>query len=94
MSNDENTNRRCHPPAPAKQTAADAYATHRRNISRMLGWIEDELEAHAARQQASPRNWGFTGDLAEMERLVKRALGHISGTDEAVIDRLLGELDA
>jgi hypothetical protein len=90
MSNDGNNINT----APARQTAATAYAEHARNVSAMLGWLESELEAHAERQRGGPRNWGFVGDLLELERLVKRALGHASGMSDARIDEALAELEA
>jgi hypothetical protein len=96
MSNDNaNTNGSAqrHPPA-ASQTAATAYAGHLRNVSAMVDWLESELEAHAEKQRGDARNWGFVGDLVELERLVKRALSHASGMSEARIDEALAELDA
>jgi hypothetical protein len=88
MSSDDN-----HNPTPARpQTAAEAYARHARHISAILGWIGDELEAHAAKHAVSPKNWGLVGDLAEMERLLRRALGHISGMDERNVDEALADL--
>jgi hypothetical protein len=81
-------------PTNPTTTAAEAYAAHLRRVSAMLGWVEDELETHADRQRADPGNWGRVGDLAEMEALVRRALGHVSGMDDARIDEALAELDA
>ena len=80
-------------PATPRETAATAYATHLRNVSAMLDWLGCELEAHAERQKGDPGNWGRAGDLAELERLVKRALGHVSGMDDARIDQALADLD-
>ena len=79
---------------PARETAASAYAGHLRNVSAMLDWLESEVESHAGRQKAAPGNWGFAGDLAELEGLVKRALGQLSGMSDQRIDQALAELDA
>lgn len=76
------------------QTAPEAYARRLRRVSAMLGWIEDELETHQQKQTANPGNWGFVGDLTAMDELIKRALGHISGIDEAHIDQALTETEA
>jgi DNA-binding transcriptional regulator YiaG len=73
----------------ANTTAATSYAAHLRNVSAMLDWLGCELEAHAEKQKADARNWGFVGDLVELERLVKRALGHVSGMSDARIDQAL-----
>ena len=89
---DTNGNGRLHPPATG--TAATAYAGHLRNVGAMLDWLTCELEAHADKQRADARNWGFVGDLVEVEAAVKRALGHLSGMDDARIDQALRELDA
>jgi hypothetical protein len=72
-------------------SAAAAYARKLANVSTMLGWIESELEVHARRQRAKPASWGFVGDLTEMEKLVKAALGHISGMESSRIDDALAE---
>ena len=90
---DTNGNGRPHPPAAA-ETAATAYAQHLRNVSAMLDWLGCELRGHAEKQKGDPRNWGFVGDLVELESLVKRALGHASGMTEARIDQALAELEA
>jgi hypothetical protein len=88
MSNDNNNS------TPAReQTAAEAYARHARHIGSILGWIGDEVEAHAAKHAAAPKNWVLVGDLAEMERLLRRALGHISGMDEGNVDEALADLE-
>ena len=88
MTNDHNAN-------PARpQTAAAAYAEHLRNVSAMLDWLSAELQLHAAKQKADARNWGFVGDLVEVEASVRRALGHLSGMGNARIDEALAELDA
>jgi hypothetical protein len=78
----------------ARETAATAYAAHLRNVSAMVDWLESELEAHAERQRGDDRNWGFVGDLVEVERAVRRALSHLSGMSDARIDEALAELEA
>ena len=75
-------------------TAAEAYARHLRHVEAMLGWIADELFQHRHRQQASPGDWGFVRDLAELEPLVRRALVRVSGMSEGEVDESLRELEA
>jgi hypothetical protein len=87
-----NGNGQPHPPV-ASETAASAYAGHRRNVSAMLDWLASELEAHAERQRASPGNWEFVGDLVEVEASVKRALAHLSGMSFGRIDQALADLE-
>ena len=85
-----NSNGRLHAP---RETAATAYATNLRNVSAMLDWLHSEIEAHAEKEKADARNWGFVGDLVEVEASVKRALAHLSGMSFERIDQALAELD-
>ena len=78
----------------ASQTAAQAFKHHLKRCAAMTDWIEAELEAREEKAGPDTRNWGLVGDLAEMESLLKRALGHLSGMDESRIDEALDELDA
>ena len=80
-----------HPARP--KTAAAAYAEHLRNVSAMLDWLSAELQLHGAKQKDDARNWGFVGDLIEVEAGVKRALGHLSVMSETRIDAALADLD-
>jgi hypothetical protein len=81
-------------PNTTRQTAATAYAAHLRNVSAMLDWLGSELDAHAEKQKTDARNWGFVGDLVEVEQTVRRALSHLSGMSDARIDEALAEVDA
>jgi hypothetical protein len=87
-------NGRLHPPAAPAQTAAAAYAEHLRNVTATLDWLGSELESHAEKQKGDARNWGFVGDLVEVEASVKRALAHLSGMSFERIDRALAGLEA
>ena len=80
-------------PGAAQQTAAAAFKHHLKRCAAMSDWVEAELEARAEKAGENTRNWGLVGDLAEMESLLKRALGHLSGMDESRIDEALDELD-
>lgn len=69
-------------------TAAAATYTSRRNeIEAHLSAIDLGLEKHQQRQEQDPRNWGYAGDLAEVESLLRRAaemLGQQRAQDEVV----------
>lgn len=64
------------------QTAAEAYAARRATIEAHLSTIDLGLEKHQKRQAADARNWGFAGDLAEVERLLAEA-ARILGAKQA-----------
>ena len=66
----------------ARHTAAQAYAARRSTIKAHLSTIDLDLEAHQKRQAADARNWGFAGDLAEVERLLAEA-ARILGAKQA-----------
>ena len=86
--NDNTTNSTGNPSAKP-ETAADAFKRHLRRCAAMTDWIEAELEGRQERAGDATRNWGLVGDLAELENLLKRALGHIAGMDEGAIEEAL-----
>ena len=55
-------------------TAAVAYADHRESIREKLDIFEAALAAHACRQGSKPRDWGFPGDLAEVDSKLDEVL--------------------
>lgn len=60
-------------PTATRQTAAEAYAARRATIEAHLSTIDLGLEQHQKRQNGAPMNWGFAGDLVEVERLLAEA---------------------
>jgi hypothetical protein len=65
-------------PAPAQETAADAYARLQDEVRATLAAIHGRLDRHAERQARKPLDWGFVGDLSDVRRKlreVKRLLG-------------------
>lgn len=62
---------------PLRHTAMGAYIDHQEKIARLLARLEEGRRAHAARQVKDPRNWGYSGDLAEVERVLAQALEHL-----------------
>ena len=81
-------------PTAREQTAAQAFKHHLKRCAAMTDWIEAELEAREEKAGPDTRNWCLVGDLAEMESLLKRALGHLAGMDDSRINEALNELDA
>ena len=75
-------------------TASTQYAEHRKDIDALIGWLTDELDRHEAEAKSDPANWGFAGDLAEVRRQLKDALGFISETDGKDIEKALADLRA
>lgn len=67
------------------RTAQAAYAEHQQRIDDQLAAMPALIAAHQKRQQQDPRNWGFAGDLTEVENLLRRAaemLGQQRAQDE------------
>jgi len=78
MSSMQHTNK------PAKQTAAQCYATRFAEAQDLLKRIASRLEEHKARQAQEPADWGYPGDLGHItEELayVLAALGDRSAVD-------------
>ena len=51
-----------------RQTAAEAYEANRHDIILLVDLLKAELDRHAKRAAAEPRNWGFAGDLGSVRR--------------------------
>ena len=50
----------------ARQTAAQAYNERREDIARVIDWLQMELDKHAEKTAANPKNWGRAGDLSSI----------------------------
>ena len=57
-----------------KQTAAERYADQRRDTALLMDCIQMELDAHADRAAAEPRNWGYVGDMGRVRQAMKEVL--------------------
>lgn len=68
-----------------KQTAVEAYATRYAECADLLKRIAAQLEQHRTRQDAEPRNWGFTGDLDYTAEQLAYVLAHLG--DRSVVDQ-------
>ncbi len=54
-------------------TATTSYETHRREIENQIAALQTALVALDARQQANPRNWGFSGTAAAISAALSDA---------------------
>ena len=68
-----------------QRTATEAYAVRFTECKDLLERISKQLDLHRERQQASPRDWGFPGDLScaiKQLAYVLATLGDRSAVDE------------
>ncbi len=77
--------------ATKKQTASDAYIQHRKDITRLMLWLELELEKHRVNAKGQPDNWSFSGDLQLTRKQLIDALASISHSEQHEIEDLLSE---
>ena len=70
-------------PSPRSYSAADAYELRLGVARRMLAAIEKGLEAHAGREAADSRNWGYVGDLAEVGSKLAEIMGALGVVEVA-----------
>jgi len=68
------------------RTAAQAYMEHTETIRRAIDKLEAALKRHSKEFMGPEghigKNWGFVGDLAEVEGLVGRAVRFMNGEEE------------
>ena len=57
-----------------KQTAAERYADQRRDTAVLMDCIQMELDAHADRAAAEPKNWGYVGDMDRVRQAMRDVL--------------------
>ena len=72
-----------------RQTAAEAYDSNRHDIILLVDLLKAELDHHAERAAAKPRDWGFAGDLGSVRRRIMEVLASLSGRSEASIEDAL-----
>ncbi len=77
--------------ATKKQTAQDAYAQHRKDITSLMLWLELELEKHRINAKGQPGNWSFPGDLELTRKQLIEALASLSHSEPNEIEDLLSE---
>ena len=74
-------------------TAAEKYQQNRKHIATLMGWLEDELEAHEARAKEDPKNWGYAGDLGSAKEGLMNILSQLTGFETRDIETELEQLD-
>ena len=62
--------------------AADAnmkYDARMREVRRLMRDLDKQLSKHEARQGGDPENWGFVGDLGNVEQQLTEILRFVGG---------------
>ena len=74
-------------------TAAEAYASCRNDIARLMDVLQMELDKHAEGAKADPRNWGRTGDLGKVRSDLIDLVGFMSGMDREHVEAFLNDAE-
>jgi hypothetical protein len=75
----QKTNR---PTSSSRKTAADEYARVREDILDRMVLIRRLLDRHEDSRVASPRNWGFVGDLTYIDQKLSEIQGAMTSTED------------
>lgn len=68
-----------------QQTAAETYTARHQECNELVDALRHQLQVHAARQEADPKNWGFAGDLAYVIEQLAYVLASLG--DRSAVDR-------
>lgn len=71
----------------SEPTAAEAYAARARDITRLLGVLGAQLDRHADRARADPRDWGYPGDLGKVRADLVGLVAFLGGIDPGEAER-------
>jgi hypothetical protein len=63
----------------SRETASEAYARRVKEIKEKMTLIENIMTLHAERQAKRPNDWGFAGDLAQVDEYVSMAASALLG---------------
>ena len=74
-------------------TAAQTYAARQNDIARLIDVLQMELEKHAERAAAQPRDWGFPGSLGKVRSDLIDLVGFLSGMEAADIEAFLNDAE-
>jgi len=74
--------------------ASQAYAKRAASISALIRQLTVALKAHAKRAGICPADWGFAGDLAEVEGKIRETLSFLNGISSRADERELQSLAA
>jgi hypothetical protein len=81
------------PASTPRKTAAEAYATRRSEIARLLDVLDMELARHDERAKADPRNRGFEGNLGKVRGDLMDTVAFLSGMERSDIERFLDDAE-
>ena len=65
-----------------QRNAVVAYEQRRNAIKAQLALLAAKLDRHARQQAKSPNDWGYTGDLASVERDLRNINAGLYPEDE------------
>ena len=71
--------------------ARDAYQARQIDIARLIDVLQMELDKHAEKAEADPRNWGFAGDLGKVRSDLIDLVGFMSKMDREAVESFLAE---
>lgn len=60
-----------------RPAAAEVYAEKQTAVKEMLAQLGRLVDAHAARQGTRPSDWGYVGDLTQVEERLKEVVGFL-----------------
>lgn len=64
---------------PEATEAAKAYEDRRAKINHLVDQLTAALDEHETKMKASPRNWGFVGDLGNVVEELKNIVDFMTG---------------
>jgi hypothetical protein len=67
-------------------TAAEAYRAGQSEARECLNAITEALAQHEHRQAAKPKDWGFPGDIAHVNELLREVLQALTPGDRFIWD--------
>ncbi|MEI8194739.1 MAG: hypothetical protein WCI73_02400 [Phycisphaerae bacterium] len=79
------------PPTDPANNARDAYQARTKDITRLIGLLQNELATHARASAANPKNWGFAGDLGKVRSDLIELVGFLSNTDREKVEQYLAD---
>jgi hypothetical protein len=71
--------------------ARDAYQARQIDIARLIDVLQMELDKHAEKAEADPRNWGRVGDLGKVRGDLIDLVAFMSKMDREAVESFLAE---
>lgn len=60
------------------KTAHEVYTERKLAIETKLALLQQKLEVHHQREAASPKNWGFAGNLGHADQVLDELLAFLA----------------